>query len=142
MTRLRAAALLAALAALCLSSCWEGSKTREPAEQDREVDRGASASPADVVPGRYHEPGMALPEGYQVINGIIYGDLTVNTLDEGAKGARYENELVVSSISDPKTFNPFTANETSSTTAFAGVFEGDEKDSESVDEVVYGREHP
>lgn len=120
----KATVLAVAFAALALSSCWQGSKTREPGERDKETDTEAAPSHSDVVPGRSFEEGVELPEGYQVINGIIYGDLTVNTLEQGPKHAPYPNELVVSSTSDPKTFNPHTANETSSTTAFAGVFEG------------------
>jgi len=123
MTSVRTAVLASTCVALALCSCWKGSTTREPAERETEA-KASSASSTDVVPGSYYKDGMALPEGYQVINDIIYGPLTVNTLDEGPKHAPYKNELVVSSISDPKTFNPYTANETSSTTAFAGVFEG------------------
>ena len=59
------------------------------------------------------------------INGIKYGDWTVYTMGKGKKPAGgYKNELVTDTISDPKTFNPPLANETSSTTAFGGLFEG------------------
>jgi peptide/nickel transport system substrate-binding protein len=123
MTNARTTLLVATCAALALCSCWKGSTTREPAEREAEADASSTAS-SDVVPGRYYEEGTELPEGYQVINGVIYGPLTVNTVAEGPEHAPYTNELVGSSMSDPKTFNPFTANETSSTTAFAYVFEG------------------
>ena len=124
MSDMRAMGVVAAVcAALALGGCWEGSKSEEEAGAAG-ADARVAARPGDVLPGRFLREGAELPEGYQVINGIVYGDLTVNSLDEGPKRAPYDNELVVSSISDPKTFNPHTANETSSTTAFAGVFEG------------------
>ena len=120
----KAAVVAAALAIVALSSCRQGSKTREPTRRVKETGTEPAAPPSEVLPGRPFREGTELPEGYQVINGIIYGDLTVNTLEAGPKHAPYANELVVSSMSDPKTFNPHTANETSSTAAFAWVFEG------------------
>jgi len=62
--------------------------------------------------------------GEQEINGVEYREFTVNTLAQAAKKAPYLNELIDYSISDPKTFNPHTANETSSLDAYAWVFEG------------------
>jgi peptide/nickel transport system substrate-binding protein len=118
-------AMLAALcAALVLGGCWQGSTSKEPPEKNEGAEAELVAAAHGVLPCRVFTEGMQLPEGYQVVNGIIYGDLTVNTLDEVPLHAHYANELVVSSISDPKTFNPHIANETSSTTAFSGVFEG------------------
>ncbi len=60
----------------------------------------------------------------QEINDIQYEELTVYTMGIGKRpSSGYKNEIVLTSISDPKTFNPYTASETSSTDAFAGVFE-------------------
>ncbi len=62
--------------------------------------------------------------GARVINGVKYGKLTVYTFGKGRKSGRYKNEIVGATISDPKTFNPFTANETSSTNILDYCFEG------------------
>jgi len=121
---MRTALLAAALGLLALTSCWEGSKSRKAtAPKDRHNRAETGTAPA-VSPGQEYREGMELPEGYQVTNGIIYGDLTVNTTDQGPTCGPYRNELVGHSTADPKTFNPFTANETSSSAAFAWVFEG------------------
>jgi len=65
----------------------------------------------------------ALP-GRRIINGVQYGEFTVYTFGEGRKRGRYRNEIVGAGLSDPKTFNPLTANETSSTDILDYAFEG------------------
>ncbi len=75
--------------------------------------------------GRGKERGM-LEElvGARVINGVQYGELTVYTAGKGQKIGTSRNEIVGAALSDPKTFNPMTANETSSTDILDYVFEG------------------
>jgi peptide/nickel transport system substrate-binding protein len=59
------------------------------------------------------------------INGITYGDWTIYTIGKGTKpDDGYKNEMVTDTMSDPKTFNPPISNESSSSTAVAGCFEG------------------
>ena len=62
--------------------------------------------------------------GPRVINGVPYQDFTVYTFGRGRKAEPYKNEIVGASLSDPKTFNPSIANETSSTDILQYVFEG------------------
>jgi len=62
--------------------------------------------------------------GPRVINGVQYGKFTVYTFGKGSKQGSYRNEIVGAALSDPKTFNPVIANETSSTDILDYVFEG------------------
>lgn len=62
--------------------------------------------------------------GPRVINGVQYQEFTVYTFGRGRKAEPYKNEIVGASLSDPKTFNPPTANETSSTDILLYCFEG------------------
>lgn len=64
-------------------------------------------------------------EAFITINGVGYYDWTIYTMGKGNRPeGGYAKEMVLSSISDPKTLNPVIANETSSSVAFAWVFEG------------------
>ncbi len=62
--------------------------------------------------------------GPRVINGVEYGKFTVYTVGKGRKRGKYRNEIVGAALSDPKSFNPVTANETSSTDILDYMFEG------------------
>ncbi len=62
--------------------------------------------------------------GPRVINGVQYQEFTVYTVGRGRKASAYESEIVGAAMSDPKTFNPPTANETSSTDILLYCFEG------------------
>jgi len=62
--------------------------------------------------------------GERVINGVQYGKLTVYTFGKGVKQGSYRQEIVGAAFSDPRTFNPATANEASSTDILDYVFEG------------------
>ena len=102
-----ALSILAVLAIILLTGC--GKQKYEETDLDKKPD----------------EEIFIDEEATIIINGIGYYDWTVYTMGKGNKPeGGYNNEIVLSSMSDPKTFNPLTANETSSTTAFSGVFEG------------------
>lgn len=62
--------------------------------------------------------------GPRVINGVQYGKFTVYIVGGGRKRGKYRNEIVAAALSDPKSFNPVTANETSSTDILDYMFEG------------------
>ncbi len=62
--------------------------------------------------------------GSRVIDGVQYGKLTVYTVGKVRKRGSYQNEIVGAPLSDPKTFNPVTANESSSTDILEYIFEG------------------
>lgn len=62
--------------------------------------------------------------GPREINGVQYGKFTVYTVGSAPKRDSYRNEIIGATLSDPKTFNPVTANETSSTNILDYVFEG------------------
>ena len=108
-------------APLVLGGCGNRYEGYEEVNKDKDkTGNGNGASPdggdETVVEG---------PKPTIVINGVGYHDWTVYTMGEGKKpAAGYENNLVSASLSDPKTFNPMIANESSSTAAFGGVFEG------------------
>ena len=77
------------------------------------------------ITGCFRRKGRQEPLiGPRVINGVQYGKLTVYPFGKAQKRSRHRNEIVGAALSDPKTFNPFTANETSSTDILDYVFEG------------------
>lgn len=62
--------------------------------------------------------------GPRVINGVQYGEFTVYTLGQDAASETYRDEIVGAALSDPKTFNPPTSNESSSSDILLYAFEG------------------